>query len=302
MKILVTGSNGLVGSHVAEFGVKAGHQMRAADIGPPPPHVQSRAPGAEFVTCDVRNREDCARAVESCDAIIHCAAKIIYDETPESASATFDVNVLGSRNLLELAQERCIRFVLLSSASLYGERPDLQPTAESDHLEPDGIYAATKQIMEIMITTYRRLFGVDAVSIRPGWVYGMGAAIGEYFLPRAFAGDSIVEPDGGDHVFDSTYVVDLAEALLKVATARTLPEPVYNVSGGVLRSRAELARIVCDLIPGARIEIGPGPRKRGHLRGPCKLDLAARDFGYAPRFSLEAGMKDWLERLRDARG
>ena len=101
---------------------------------------------------------------------------------------------------------------------------------------------------ETWCAAHRRTFGSDCASFRTGFVYGRGNQIGEYFLPRALAGEMIEESAGGDHPCDFTYVVDLAEALLAAATAPLLAHNVYNVTGGVLRTRGEFAEAVRALV------------------------------------------------------
>jgi len=128
-------------------------------------------------------------------------------------------------------------------------------------------------------------------------VFGLGTQIGEYFLPRVLQGQAVSEPAGRDHPCDFTYVVDLAEALVAAALAPRLEHSVYNITGGVIRTRGELAVAVRQLVPGAQISQGPGVDPARHLRGACVIARAFQDFGWQPRFSLEAGLADWLQRL-----
>jgi nucleoside-diphosphate-sugar epimerase len=299
MRFLITGASGLVGPHVAEVALKLGHAVRLSDVLPPPAWLTKSLPHAEFVQFDVRDVEACQRAAEGCEAVIHCAAVVGQHRAGADAVLALDVNVKGTGNLLEIARANGSRLLHLSTASLYGKRPDLLPLDEDEPLRPTGMYDSTKQMVEILITAYRSRYGTDGASIRPGYVYGVGAAIGEYFVPSVLAGQPVVEPNGADHPCDFTYVLDLAEALVAAAVAERLPETVYNVSGGVLRTRGELAEITRKLVPGAAIEIGPGIGPTLNLRGPSILDRARRDFGFVPRFSLEEGVADWVRRLRN---
>jgi len=301
LRILVTGAAGLVGIHVGELALACGHEVRLSDLHAPPPYFRHLVRGVPFFTLDVRDSQACTIAADGCEAIIHCAAVVGQGRAGETPTMAVDVNVKGTANLLEVARTNQVRLVHVSTASLYGHRPDLAPLRESEPLQPTGMYDSTKQMVEILINAYRNCFGVDATSLRPGHVYGLGAAIGEYFLPRAVRGEAIDEPVGADTPCDFTYVLDLADALIKAATVPgRLSANVYNVSGGVLRLRSELAEIVRQLLPGASIFVGPGINPGMNLRGPNVLDLARRDFCYVPRYTLEQGMADWLERLRAA--
>ena len=92
-------------------------------------------------------------------------------------------------------------------------------------------------------------------------------------------------------------MADLAEALVAAALAPRLEHSVYNITGGRIRTRGELAQAVRDLVPGAQISQGPGIDPARHLRGACVIERAWRDFGWRPRFSLEAGLADWRSRM-----
>ncbi len=296
-RLLITGGGGLVAQHVAEAAAARGWAVRLADLDGQAP---GWAPAAERLAFDIRDHAALAGAVEGCDAVVHCAAVVGPERARRDPLAAVAVNVNATAALLEAAHRRRARLLVMSTATLYGHRDDLQPLDEAGPVSPLGIYDATKLMAETYCTAHRRTYGSDVASFRTGFVYGRGTAIGEYFLPRVLRGEAVAEPAGADHPCDFTYVVDLAEALMAAATAPSLPEPVYNVTGGRLRSRGELADVVRALLPEARISQGPGPDPGRHLRGPCRIERAARDFGWRPRFDLESGMADWLRRERAA--
>lgn len=292
MRFLLTGSAGFVGSHVAELGASKGYDLVLADGRENP----AGGYGVRRVKLDIRDREAVLEAAEGCDTIIHCAAVVGTASADGDKALAIDVNVRGTAVLLEVARLRKMRLIHLSTASIYGRRPELEPLTERVAVAPMGVYAVSKYMTEILIDEYRAADGVDAVSIRPGFVYGKGASVGNYMLPNALSGRPTREASGADHPCDFTYVVDLARALIDAAAASKLPEPIYNVSGGVIRTRKELAAIVRELVPGAAIELGPGINPAMNLRGPSVIELAARDFGFKPEYSLESGMRDWFRR------
>ncbi|MCR6670749.1 NAD(P)-dependent oxidoreductase [Devosia ginsengisoli] len=293
--ILVTGGTGMVAQHVAEAAMARGHSIRMADMAWPEDRIWIK--GAEQVGFDIRDRQACRRYAEGALAIIHCAAVVGPIRSRVDPSITLDVNVVGTANLLEAARESGARLINVSTATLYGNRPDLAPLSETDPTDPLTIYDGTKLMSETWCAAHRRTYGSDAASFRTGFVFGRGNQIGEYFLPRVVAGEAVIETAGGDHPCDFTYVVDLAEALVAAALAPALAHSVYNVTGGELRLRRDLAHAVRDLVPGANIVQAPGIDPQRHLRGACVLERAEADFGWTPRFTLESGMADWLERL-----
>jgi nucleoside-diphosphate-sugar epimerase len=256
--------------------------------------------GAEQVTFDVRDAAAAFEHARGVSAVVHCAAVVGPVRSRMDPRLTLDVNVGGTANLLEAAFRHGARLVNVSTATLYGDRPDLAPLKETDPPEPLTVYDGSKLMTETWCSTHRRTYGSDAASVRTGFVYGRGNQIGEYFLPRVVVGEAVTEAAGRDHPCDFTYVMDLAEALLAVAMAPKLGFDVYNVTGGVLRSRGELADAVRTLVPSANIVQGAGIDPNRHLRGPAVLERAWQDFAWRPRFTLEAGLEDWLRRLRAA--
>lgn len=293
--ILVTGGRGMVGQHVAEVLAARGIPCRLADAAWP--GERGWAPAKEHVSFDIRDPRACADFVGGVRAVIHCAAVVGPQRARADALATLAVNVTGTANLLEAAARERARFVGVSTATLYGHRPDLALLAEDAPTDPLTVYDGSKLMAETYCAAHSRTYGSDAACVRTGFVYGFGSAIGEYFLPRVLRGEVVQEPAGRDHPCDFTYVVDLAEALVALILTQELPSPVYNVTGGVLRTRGELATIVQSIVPGARIEIGPGVDPGRHLRGACVIERVRRDAGWSPRYTLESGLADWKRRL-----
>lgn len=294
--LLVTGGAGMVGQHVAEAAKAQGWRVVLADVGWP--GAGPWAPHDARLDLDVADEAACARAVEGAAAVIHCGAVVGPQRARADAGRTVRVNVSGTAWMLHAAHAQGARLVNLSTATLYGHRPALEPLPEDAPLDPLTIYDGTKRMTEVYCSAYRRTYGADTASVRTGFVYGLGTQIGEYFLPRVLRGEAVRESAGREHPCDFTYVVDLAQALVAAASVARLPHDVYNVTGGVLRTRGELAQAVRDLVPGAVIEQGAGPDPARHLRGACVIDRARTDFGWAPRFDLEQGLADWQRRLQ----
>lgn len=295
-RLLITGGSGMVGQHVAEAAAARGLQVRLADHAWPQEPLWS--PGGERVTFDIRDPQACLAHARGVDAIVHCAAVVGPARARVDALQTLAVNVNGTANLLEAAHTVGARMLSMSTATLYGHRAALEPLDEEARVDPLTVYDGTKLMAEVHCTTHRRTYGSDVASFRTGFVFGRGTQIGEYFLPRVLRGESIAEPAGREHPCDFTYVVDLAEALVAAAQAPTLAHSVYNITGGIIRTRGDLAQAVRNLVPGAQIAQGPGIDPARHLRGACVIQRARQDFGWQPRFSLESGLADWLERMR----
>jgi nucleoside-diphosphate-sugar epimerase len=294
-RFLVTGGNGMVAQHVAEAATTLGHDVTMSDVAWPQERMWVK--GARRATFDIRDADACRQNAKGVQAIIHCAAVVGPARSRIDPQVTLAVNVNGTANLLEAAHANGARLVNVSTATLYGNRPDLAPLNETDPTDPLTIYDGTKLMTEAWCATHRRTYASDSASFRTGFVYGRGNQIGEYFLPRVLAGERVEETAGGGHPCDFTYVVDLAEALVAAALAERLQHTVYNITGGSLRTRGEFAEAVRVLVPEAQIVQAPGVDPQRHLRGACVLERARTDLGWQPRFTIEGGLADWRRRL-----
>jgi nucleoside-diphosphate-sugar epimerase len=188
--------------------------------------------------------------------------------------------------------------VLVATASPYGMRPDLQPIDEDVRPDPFGMYDTTKLMAETLAISYHKVYGLDIVSVRPGYVYGPNTWSEGYYLDRVLAGEAIERETGADLPMDVTYVKDLALGIYLALTVRPVRSRIFNITSGALRRRGEVAEIVRRLVPGARISVGPGVPQGTKMRGPSDLTRARTELGYEPRFTLEAGLADWLAHTR----
>jgi UDP-glucuronate 4-epimerase len=300
MRVLVTGASGFVGGFVAARFAREGHDVAGLDRAARPLDPRHRVSDVEIFEANVQDRERVRELVDEIqpEGIVHAAAVISQADGAADPLRMYGINVEGTMSVLEAARAHGCRVVYVSTATLYGIHPDLHPLSEDDRPEPVGIYDTTKLMAETMVVTYHKVYGLDTVAVRPGYVYGPGNSTGGYYLDRAYHGEAVDEPVGGDLPMDATYVRDLADGIYRAMTVRPIALRVFNVTGGVLRRRSEVAELARQLVPGARIQLGPGIRPNAHLRGPSILRRAREELGYVPRFTLETGMADWLEWLK----
>jgi nucleoside-diphosphate-sugar epimerase len=301
MRILITGGCGFVGAFTALDLVEYGHEVVCYDRHAARNDVLERAgPGATIVEGDVRDRERLAAIVREhrIDCVAHTAAVIGQREGADSPDWMLDINVGGTVAVLETARAHGLRVVYVSTATLYGQHPDLHVLAEDARPEPVGMYDTTKLMAETLAISYHKIYGLDVVALRPGYVYGHHNSTGGYFLDRVARGEVVDQPVGADLPIDVTYVRDLAQGIRLAMTVRPIESRIFNITGGVLRRRGEVAEIARRLIPGAQIRLGPGIQATSHLRGPSDLTRARAELGYEPRYTLEQGMADWLSWLR----
>jgi len=304
MRVLITGGCGFVGAFAALELTGHGHDVVCYDRRAFRTDVLERAAQSGRVVAvvegDIRDRERLAAVARehAIDGIVHTAAVIGQGEGAANPDWMLDINVGGTVAVLETARAHGLRVVYISTATLYGQHPDLHVLSEDARPEPVGLYDTTKLMAETLAISYHKIYGLDVVALRPGYVYGHHNSTGGYFLDRVMAGEVVAQPVGADLPIDATYVRDLAQGIRLALAVRPLRSRIFNITGGVLRRRGEVAEIVRRLVPGADIRLGPGIPPTAHLRGPSDLTRARSELGYAPAYSLEEGLADWLTWLR----
>ena len=301
MRVLVTGGTGFVGSFTAAHFAERGHEVVCFDRKiQPSPELEAVGTRVSLVEGDVLNGKKLLETVKAhgIEGIVHAAAVISQGAGAADPMATYRINVDGTMAVLETVRAAGLRMVYVSTATLYGIHPDLPLHKEDDRIDPVGIYDTTKLMAETMAITYHKVYKLDIAAIRPGYIYGPRNSTGGYFLDRLYAGEEVEQPVGGDLPMDVTYVKDVALGIYLAMTVRPIRHRLFNITGGIQRRRGEVAELAGKLLPGARIHLGPGVPPTAHLRGPSDLTRAREELGYAPQYTLETGMAEWLDWLR----
>jgi dTDP-glucose 4,6-dehydratase/UDP-glucuronate decarboxylase len=246
------------------------------------------------------------------DHIVHgasIASPSLYRRYPLE---TIDVNVTGTRRLLELARERGSRFVLLSSSEIYGDPPREQiPTSEDywGNVSPTGPrspYDESKRLAETLCATFHRQFGVSTVVVRPFNVYGprLGLEDGRVisdFLRDAVAGEPISLLSDGSPTRSFCYVSDFVTALLLLLVGGSAGE-AYNVGNDEEVSIRQLAERVAAQAGTAGVRFGQSTDRDYLTDNPSRrcpdLRKTRATIPWSPRISLDAGLSRTLAHYR----
>lgn len=170
MKVLITGANGLTGGHLAQRMRAAGHEVRAL-VRPTADTTRLEAMGVEIVTGQLTEPADVRRATSGCRQVYHIAA--VFRTAGHPDSHYFDVNVGGTRNVLEAAwAEGCERVIHCSTGGVHGHVAD--PPADEDYrFSPSDVYQQSKVESEAVVREAMAR-GQRAVIVRPAAIYGEG--------------------------------------------------------------------------------------------------------------------------------
>jgi nucleoside-diphosphate-sugar epimerase len=220
------------------------------------------------------------------------------------------VQALGTANVFEAARATDVRRVLFgSSVAAYGKQ-EAAVLTEDLVVNPMEPYGSSKVWCEALGRYYTERLGLDVVTLRFGSTFGLGRAWrGSYssglldpprqihYMARveeAVRGRAIEMPRD-DALADWTYAADAAQAAWLALTAKHLSHQLYNV-GAERRPVGDFTRAMRELLPDASITVSE--EEPGHPHSPMDSTRLKTDLGFAPRYSLKAGLEDYIERVR----
>lgn len=304
-RALITGGAGLIGSHVADLLVAGGAAEVVVLDNLSRGRVENLAEAGRsgrltLIEGDIRDRKTLSREFSGMDLVFHLAA-IRLTQCAEEPRLALEVMADGTFNVLEAAVAAGVgRVVAASSASIYG-MAERFPTAETHH--PYGnrtIYGAAKVFNEGLLTSFRDMYGLDYVALRPFNVYGPRMDThGAYtevlirWMERIDRGESPLIFGDGAQSMDFVFVEDVARAFV-LAAGSDATGLVMNVASGTETSLKELAesllRVMGSDLP---IEYGPERALTAVPRRLADTRLARERIGFA----ATVGMAEGLERL-----
>jgi nucleoside-diphosphate-sugar epimerase len=304
LTFLITGGGGFIATRLAGLLAADGDRVVLLDRAFLEAYARLIPPGVERRTADVTDRAAMWRTIGELrpSGIVHLAA-VLSGASEGDPALAFDVNVLGTFNLLEGARRAGVERVVATSSIAAIERPEpATPVDETAPSEPLGVYGMSKLSLEAWCRFYRRRWGLDVRVARPGAVIGPGRDAGgassnftTAIIAEPLAGRPYVCPVAPDDAAPLVYHTDLVRGLYQLLRAPTVNSPVYNL-GACSATAAELAELVRARVPGAQIAFRPDEVARfvvGRWRHVVQDNrLAGRDFDYRPAHDTPAKLVD----------
>ena len=311
-RICITGAAGFIGSHLTdEFlarGIKVSGIDNFCDFYDPATKRKNLAGALKNKLCaltegDIRDPAVLKDTVSGCDSVVHLAAMVGVRPSMQDPDLYRDVNIEGTRRVLEACRQAGVRNVIFaSSSSVYGNNRKV-PFAESDPVDdPVSVYAETKVAAENLCREANAKFGLDVTCLRFFTVYGPrqrpDLAIHKFTRlilddqPIPFFGDGTMERD-------HTFIDDILQGLQ--AAIDQNPGCGFRIinlgSDRPVRLDALVDALEKALGKEARIDRLPVPQ--GDVRRTwADLTLARDLLGYQPRTPLEDGLKQFIAWLR----
>jgi dTDP-glucose 4,6-dehydratase len=264
MKVLVTGADGFIGSHLTEALVRAGHDVRAfvfynsfgtwGWLDTSEPEIRSNL---DIFAGDIRDPHGVKTAMKGCDAVLHLAALIAIPYSYHSPQSYVETNITGTLNVLQAARELGVgRIVHTSTSEVYGTARFV-PITEEHPLQGQSPYSATKIGADQLALSFHAAFGTPVVVARPFNTYGprqSARAVIPTIISQIAAGKRQIKLGSTSPTRDFSYVADTASAFMSVLNSDKGLGEVVNFGSNFEISIGETAELIAEAM-NAEIEI-----------------------------------------------
>ncbi len=311
-RVVVTGGEGFIGSHLVERLLSEGAQVRALVHYNPFGRwgwLQDLAGDVEIVAGDVRDGDRVARAVEGTEVIFHLAALIGIPYSYDAPESYVQTNVVGSYNVLNGARRATVeRVVQTSTSEVYGTARRV-PIDETHPLQPQSPYSASKIGADMLALSFHHSFGLPVSVVRPFNTYGprqSTRAVIPTILSQLLADADVIRVGTTTPTRDFNFVTDTVQGFLAVAASEHTVGQVVNVGSGREISIGDLIELLAQ-IAGRTVKVESDADR---LRPPgseverllCDNTRIRELTGWRPEVSLEEGLRRTAEWMADNPG
>jgi UDP-glucose 4-epimerase len=313
MTTLITGA-GLVGTSFAQCAAKRSEPLVFLDPEPRKEFLRFKLGSADYrlVQGNVRNLPDLIEAIREhrVETIVHTAG-IIGARVDAALYAAFFTNLGGTTNVAEAIRLCGVkRLIHISTLGTYDWRRPMSAPPKEDFPRGEGRgYGNFKVAKELILEAYQRKYGFELIMLRLGLVYGVGhfwsgSSGGEKMqdLVEAAAHGTVAKVAASDMKADEyVYAKDIGRAIDMAATVPMPKEKIFNIGSGELMQFSAVIDTVRKLVPTLKVETEHGKPGESHA---CAMDIsrAKQVLGWAPQYTLEAGIADYLAELKTVSG
>ena len=309
--VLVTGGAGFIGSNLCEALLEKGNKVVCLDNFATGKRENIAHLSADenftLIEGDIRKIEDCLKATQGADYVLHQAALGSVPRSIKDPIKSNDVNVSGFLNMLVAARDNGVkRFVFAASSSTYGDSESM-PKVEDIIGKPLSPYAITKYVNELYADIFSKTYGLETIGLRYFNVFGRKqdpsgayAAVIPKFVSQLMNGESPVINGDGNYSRDFTYIDNVIQAnlLSLVTTNEEAINTVYNVAYGDRNTLNDLMGYLKDYLSEfdskiSNVTVIYGPNRSGDIpHSHASIDKAKENLNYNPQFSLQKGLKE----------
>lgn len=257
----------------------------------------------KLVKGDIRDMDllDDIAQNDKIDLVIHLAAMAGVRPSIQNPKLYYDVNIMGTLNILEMCKKHDIKNVIFaSSSSVYGNNKKVPFSVEDSVDNPISPYAATKKSGELLCHTYHHLYNINCICLRFFTVYGPrqrpDLAIHK-FTKLISKGEEIPFYGDGSTSRDYTYISDIVDGIEKSINYINNNDNVYelfNLGGDKTISLSEMVKAI-ELSLGKKAIINRMPMQAGDVNRTCAdISKSTVKLGYKPKFSFQEGIDNFV--------
>ncbi|WP_434712111.1 NAD-dependent 4,6-dehydratase LegB [Rhizobium sp. YTUHZ045] len=309
-KVLVTGADGFIGSHLVETLVRSGVEVRALcqynSFSSWGWLDQSEHRGQfEVILGDVRDPSQMRTVAKGVDTVFHLAALIAIPYSYQAPSSYIDTNVHGTLNVLQGALDAGVsRVIQTSTSEVYGTARFV-PISESHPLQAQSPYSASKIGADAIAYSFHSSFDLPVTIARPFNTFGprqSARAVIPTVISQLLSGRTTLKLGALSPTRDFNFVQDTCDGFLALAACDQAVGQTVNIGSGSEISIGDTVRLIADIIGvSAEIECDEQrlrPENSEVERLCCDNSLIKSLTGFSPRYSLEEGLKATVEWLR----
>ena len=313
-KILVTGADGFIGSHLVEALLEMGCDVRAfvyynsfsswGWLDTLPPHIIR---DLDVFSGDIRDPNGVFEAMQGCEVVFHLAALIAIPFSYHSPDSYVDTNIKGTLNILQAARRLGTEKVLITSTSEVYGTAQYAPIDEKHPFQGQSPYSATKIGADRLAESFFRSFETPVVIVRPFNTYGprqSARAVIPTIITQLLLGQTTLKLGDLSPTRDFNYVKDTAQGFIALAEADSAVGKEINIATGKEFSVGDVAQIlVSELNPDAQIitdsqRIRPEASEVFRLIGDNTLITSLTS--WCPSYELDAGLRDTIVWFKQA--
>ncbi|WP_407370236.1 NAD-dependent 4,6-dehydratase LegB [Carnobacterium sp.] len=312
-KVLVTGADGFIGSHLVEELVKKGEKVRAFAyynsfntwgwLDSLPKEILSQI---DVFTGDIRDPNGVREAMKGIDTVYHLAALIAIPFSYHSPDSYVDTNIKGTLNVLQAARDLGTNRVLVTSTSEVYGTAQYVPIDENHPFQGQSPYSATKIGSDRMAESFYRSFNMPITIVRPFNTYGprqSARAVIPTIITQLLAGKEEIKLGSLTPTRDFNYVKDTANGFITLAKAENTIGEEINIATQQEISIGELANeMIRQINPNAKIitddvRLRPEKSEVNRLLGSNAKIMRLTD--WKPTYTLEQGLAETIEFLKN---
>lgn len=308
-RVLVTGADGFIGSHLTELLLKEGYQVRALALYNSFNHwgwledvVADK--GLEVVTGDIRDPHFCKHITQDIDIVFHLAALIAIPYSYVAPDSYVQTNVTGTLNICQAAKDNGVKLVIHTSTSeVYGTARYV-PIDEQHPLQPQSPYSASKIGADAMAMSFYNAFGLPVTIARPFNTYGprqSARAVIPTIISQIASGMTEIKLGDVSPTRDFNYVEDTCRGFLALARCDVAVGETVNIASNYEISVGDTLTLIRDLMGRDVKLISDDARLRPEKSEVFRLwgdNQKIRELtGFAPQVSIAEGLQrtiDWF--------